>query len=134
MRKKQKEFLDNEKSFQAGMHLLFDFKGAKNLNDIEYVRKALKEAVKEAKASLLSIELHQFSPQGVSGVAIISESHISIHTWPEYDFATIDIFTCGEKTKPYRAAVILKKYFQPESSEVIELKRGILVKEGKNKK
>lgn len=110
----------------AGTHLLLEFWGAKNINSVKIIKKALTEAVQACQATLLKIELHKFSPQGVSGVAMIAESHISIHTWPEYQYVAIDIFMCGDKD-PYKAIGPLKKNFQPKKVEVIEMKRGVIL-------
>lgn len=107
----------------AGVHILLDFWGAKNINSVKFVRKALIDAIKASKFTLLKVDLHKFSPQGVSGVAIIAESHISIHTWPEYEFAAIDIFSCGDKD-PKPAVKSLKKSFTPKKVIINEIKRG----------
>jgi S-adenosylmethionine decarboxylase len=107
----------------AGVHILLDFWGAKNINSVKFVRKALFDAVKASKFTLLKVDLHKFSPQGVSGVAIIAESHISIHTWPEYEFAAIDIFSCGDKD-PKPAVKSLKKSFTPKKVLTKEIQRG----------
>lgn len=111
----------HEKS--AGIHILLDFWGAKNINSVKFARKALVDAVRASKFKLLKIDLHKFSPQGVSGVAIIAESHISIHTWPEYDFVAVDIFLCGGKN-PKPAINSLKKSFQPKKIIRHEIMRG----------
>jgi S-adenosylmethionine decarboxylase len=109
----------------AGTHLIVELWKAKDLSSLTKIRKILKSAVKACRATLLKIHLHKFSPSGgVSGVAIIQESHISIHTWPEYNYAALDIFVCG-KVDPYRAIPIIKKGFEPEKIQVLELKRGI---------
>lgn len=107
----------------AGIHIFLDFWGAKDINSVKFVKKALIDAVKASKFTLLKIELHKFSPQGVSGVAIIAESHISIHTWPEYEFVAIDIFLCGGKN-PNPAIKSLKKSFRPKKVIINEIKRG----------
>jgi len=109
----------------AGIHILLDFFGAKNINSLKFVRKSLTEATKASKFTLIKVDLHKFSPQGVSGIAIIAESHISIHTWPEYEFAAIDIFICGGKdAKP--AIKSLKKAFKPKKIILNEILRGEL--------
>lgn len=107
----------------AGIHILLDFWGARNINSVKYVRKALLDAVKASKFTLLKVDLHKFSPQGVSGVAIIAESHVSIHTWPEYEFVALDIFVCGGKN-PKPAINSLKKSFKPKKVIVKEIERG----------
>jgi len=109
----------------AGVHLIVELWDAKNLTSLALIRKALKDAVTACQATLLKIDLHQFSPSGgISGVAIIQESHISIHTWPEYKYAALDIFVCGE-VDPYKAIPLLKERFKPKRIQVAELKRGI---------
>ena len=111
----------------AGTHLLLDFWGAKRLDDIETARRALVDAVAAAGCTLLDISLHRFSPYGgFSGVAVLSESHISIHTWPELGFAALDIFTCGN-ADPHGAVPVLKEAFEPERIQLTEHRRGIIV-------
>ena len=96
-----------------------------NTNAPEVVRKALEEAVKRANVTLLDLRVHTFNPHGVSGVAVIAESHISVHTWPEFGYAAVDIFTCGKDACPEAALEVLKEVFKPKRMEVIEIKRGI---------
>ena len=80
----------------TGTHLLADLTGCAGLDDPARVEMALREAVAAARATLLDIRLHHFGPeQGVTGVALLAESHISIHTWPEHGYAAVDIFLCG---------------------------------------
>ena len=90
------------------------------------VKNALVSAAKEAKATIVDISFHEFSPSGISGMVIITESHISIHTWPEYAYAAVDIYTCGDIVKPEVAAAFLTKEFECKSPSFVELKRGIL--------
>ncbi len=126
MKKKTKGAGSTEAIQSAGVHLLIDFWGAKNLDSVSFCRKALVSAVEACEATLLNVDLHRFSPQGVSGVAIVSESHISIHTWPEHDYAALDVFVCGDKN-PYLALESLKKTFQPKKINVVEAKRGVFL-------
>jgi len=126
MNSKAKGFLNTQKIKYAGNHILLEFWGAKDIDSISIIKKALTRAVKDCGATLLKIELHKFSPQGVSGVALIAESHISLHTWPEYDYMAIDIFTCGQTVNPYKAVDTLKKIFKPRKVEIKEIKRGKL--------
>ncbi len=113
----------NGKCF-AGTHLIVDLRGAGHLDDVPYIERALVEAVEAADATLLHVHLHHFAPNGgVSGVAVLAESHISIHTWPERGFAAIDIFMCG-KCDPYRSIPVLERAFRPSSMAVQELLRG----------
>jgi len=110
----------------AGSHILVDLWGAKNLDNQEFIDQTLNHAAEVAGATVLSSDLHQFSSSGgVSGVLILAESHISIHTWPEKKFAAIDIFMCG-KCDPYKAVAVLKEAFSPTSIQVNDQKRGLL--------
>ncbi|MDA8050200.1 MAG: adenosylmethionine decarboxylase [Rhodospirillales bacterium] len=110
----------------AGAHLLLDLWGAENLADPGAIEQALAEAAMAAKATILHAHMHQFSPEGgVSGVLLLAESHISIHTWPERAFAAIDIFMCGA-CDPYRSVPILKAAFRPRSIHLSEQRRGLI--------
>lgn len=110
----------------AGTHLLVDLWGAKHLTDADLIETALKECITTCGATLLYLHLHCFSENGgISGVAVLSESHISIHTWPERDYAAIDIFMCGD-ARPHKAIPILRRYFQPTTVQLAEQKRGLV--------
>ncbi len=109
----------------AGIHLLLEFWGASNLDSLEIVEDTFQRAIEACGATLLDMKFHHFSPYGgISGVAIIMESHFSIHTWPEFGYAAIDIFVCGE-VDPYKAMPIFKEAFQPQRVQVMDVKRGI---------
>jgi len=108
----------------AGRHLLFDCWNASNLDDLELIEKALQDAVVATQSTLLHIHLHHFTHNGgVSGVAVLAESHISVHTWPERDYAAIDVFMCGQ-TSPELALPIFRTAFSTENIEVSEHMRG----------
>ena len=110
----------------AGTHLLLDFWGASNLTDPAHIDRALREAAEVAGATILHGHFHHFSPNGgVSGVLVLAESHISIHTWPERDFASIDIFMCGA-CNPYLGIPALKEAFKPASINLSENRRGLI--------
>ena len=110
----------------AGMHLLVDLWGASNLCDPKYIDRALREAAEAAGATILHGHFHHFSPNGgVSGVLVLAESHISIHTWPERDFAAIDIFMCGA-CDPYHSLPALRAAFEPVSVDLGEQRRGLI--------
>jgi S-adenosylmethionine decarboxylase len=110
----------------AGMHLLLDLWGAKNLCDPDAIDRAICTAAEAADATVLHSHFHHFSPDGgVSGVVVLAESHISIHTWPERDFAAIDIFMCGS-CDAYKSVPVLEAAFQPESMELSEQRRGLV--------
>ncbi len=101
----------------AGTHLLIDLWGASNLCDPDHIDRALREAAEAAGATILHGHFHHFSPNGgVSGVLVLAESHISIHTWPERDFAAIDIFMCGA-CNPYHGVPALKAAFTPATDQ-----------------
>ena len=110
----------------AGSHLIIDLWDAENLDDQELIEQALKDAVEAAGATLLHIHLHRFTEGGgVSGVAVLAESHISVHTWPERGYAAFDIFMCGG-AEPRRALSVLKRAFHPKRTVIGEHKRGVL--------
>jgi len=111
-----------------GTHLLVELRecNPEILKDLEKVKNALVSAAKEAKATIVDISFHEFNPFGISGMVVIAESHLSIHTWPEYSYAAVDIFTCGDIIKPEVAASFLIEQFESKSPSIVELKRGIL--------
>lgn len=107
----------------AGIHLLIDLYGASRLSDIDHIEATMIECVKKSGATLLHIHLHPFEPDGVSGVAVLAESHISVHTWPELNYAAFDVFMCGD-TKPDVCIDIMREAFDAERVEVQEVLRG----------
>jgi S-adenosylmethionine decarboxylase len=107
----------------AGVHLIVDLHGATGLDDIDLIEATLRRCVEAAHATLLHIHLHHFKPNGVSGVAVLAESHISIHTWPDASYAALDVFMCG-KASPDACIPVLREAFQAERVEVNELLRG----------
>ena len=109
----------------AGTHLLVDCWGAKALDDVTAMELAFRDAVEASGATLLGLRFHRFAPGGgFSGVALLAESHISIHTWPEHGFAAADVFMCGDAW-PYRAVRVLMDAMTPETVTVAEHRRGI---------
>jgi len=96
------------------------------INDVSQVEKILVEAVAISKATIVQPVFHQFSPHGVSGVVVIAESHFTIHTWPEYGYCALDIFTCGELIDSDTSLEYLKQAFKAGSLSVMEIKRGVL--------
>ena len=107
----------------AGVHLIIDLHGAQGLNDIDLIERTLRRCVDAARATLLHIHLHHFQPTGVSGVAVLAESHISIHTWPDAGYAALDVFMCGN-ADPDACVPVLREAFQAERVEVNEILRG----------
>ena len=110
----------------AGSHLIIDLWEADGLGDRDRIETALIDAVKEAGATLLHIHLHTFTDGGgISGVAVLAESHISVHTWPEKGYAAFDVFMCGD-AQPRKAMDVFKRAFNPGRIVVGEHKRGVL--------
>ena len=107
----------------AGVHLIVDLHGAQRLDDIEYIEATLRRCVAAARATLLHIHLHHFQPSGVSGVAVLAESHISIHTWPEAGYAALDVFMCGS-ANPDACIPVLREAFAAKDVRVDEILRG----------
>ncbi len=113
--------------YALGTHLLVELRecNAKILGNLKEVQAALINAAKIAEATIVEVAFHEFNPFGISGMVIIAESHLSIHTWPEYKYAAVDIFTCGNTIKPEKAVSYLIEKFQSKNPSVVELKRGI---------
>jgi S-adenosylmethionine decarboxylase len=110
----------------AGMHLLIDLWGASNLDSPELIDKTLCDGALAAGATILHSHFHHFTPNGgVSGVVVLAESHISIHTWPERNFAALDVFMCGA-CDPYKVVPFLEAAFGPVTIELDEQRRGIV--------
>ena len=110
----------------AGSHLLVDLWGAENLDSLEITEAALRRAALDSGATILHCHLHHFTPNGgISGVLVLAESHISIHTWPERGYAALDLFMCGD-CDPNDGLQALKDAFCPEKIEVDEQRRGIV--------
>ena len=117
-------FIERDGVKCAGAHLIIDLYGASRLDDITHVEAALRDCVEAAGATLLHIHLHPFEPNGgVSGVAVLAESHISIHSWPERNYAALDVFMCGAAA-PEKCVPVLQRAFAPTKTAVSELKRG----------
>lgn len=117
-------FIERAGTRFAGTHLIIDLIGASRLDDLEHIEATLRRCVEVSKATLLHIHLHHFTPNGgVSGVAVLSESHISIHSWPEANYAALDVFMCGE-SEPHNAIEVLREAFTPSDIRVGEHLRG----------
>jgi S-adenosylmethionine decarboxylase proenzyme len=111
---------------QLGRHLIIEMFEAQNLNDAELLETALKETVDAIQGTLLDCRVVQFPVHGVTGVAIISESHVAVHTWPEYGYAAVDIFTCNMDVDMQPGIDVMTKHFAPGRIDVREVPRGIL--------
>ena len=110
-----------------GRHVLAEVYGCRFevLNDIKQVEDIMVNAALEAGAEVREFVFHKFSPQGVSGVVVISESHLAIHTWPELGYAAVDVFTCGSKVNPWDACNYVAEMFGAEHVEASEVIRGL---------
>ena len=111
-----------------GRHVLLELRDCspEKLNDLPFVRRTMISAAEETGATVIGEIFHQFSPQGVTGVVAIAESHLCIHTWPEYGYAAADIFTCGEAFDPSEAAQLIIERLESSSPEISEVTRGVL--------
>ena len=119
-------FILEKKQIYAGKHLLLDLWGVKFDNSLTTLRKIMKNAIKVSGATMLHIHLHRFGKdQGISGVAVLAESHISVHTWPEIEYVAFDIFMCGD-TKPEASAEYLIKILRPKKKLLKKIKRGVI--------
>ena len=106
-------------------HILFTLKGCpfELLDDKEFIRMLLYRATKECKSTLLNLAVHKFDPQGVTSIAMLAESHISIHTWPEKLMAVCDVFTCGDRTLPQSAMQYMYENLEAQAITAGELNR-----------
>ncbi|RVU30931.1 MULTISPECIES: adenosylmethionine decarboxylase [Neptunomonas] len=117
-------FIERNGERFAGTHLIIDLSGASKLDDLEVMEQALRDSVDAAGATLLHIHLHHFTPNGgISGVAVLAESHISVHTWPERNYAAFDVFMCGA-AEPEKSIPVLENAFSPSRVNVDEILRG----------
>ncbi|MDD2574039.1 MAG: adenosylmethionine decarboxylase [Bacillota bacterium] len=110
-----------------GRHILAEIYGCDSniLNDRNYIEKSMVDAALAAGAEVREVAFHKFSPQGVSGVVVISESHLTIHTWPELGYAAVDVFTCGDTVNPWDACNYLTNKFKAKHMTATEVKRGL---------
>lgn len=119
---------DGRKQVHLGQHVLAEFFECDPniLNNLNLVEKLMVEAALECGATIVQKCFHMFNPYGVSGVVIIAESHLAIHTWPELGYAAVDLFTCGDKCDPKVSYEYLRKMFNSTNASYTELKRGIV--------
>jgi len=118
-----------------GRHILVEYYNCdpEILKDPAFIEKEMKQAALEAKATIVESVFHHFNPWGVSGAVIVEESHLTIHTWPEYGFASADFFTCGD-IDPWESFEYLEKVLKAEFSESVEIPRGLTAKIRKHAK
>ncbi|MBW1971224.1 MAG: S-adenosylmethionine decarboxylase proenzyme [Deltaproteobacteria bacterium] len=111
-----------------GRHILTEFYNCDRvlLNNFSEIKKIMTKAAKKSGATVLETVFHLFNPHGISGVVVIAESHLAIHTWPEYGYAAVDLFTCGDDVDPWVAFDFLKKELKAQYSSAMEMKRGQL--------
>lgn len=124
---KTKRFLrwaNTQKTFSIGTHIVADFWFGESIEKVETLKKLLLKAAKEANNTPLKVSIHKFSPRGITGVLLLSESHITFHTWPEIGYVAIDIFTCGKRAKPQKALQFFRKILKPKYLSIKTLKRG----------
>ena len=112
-----------------GRHLLLELFDCDldAISNLKSVKHALVEAAKRAQATIVDVVFHEFNPFGISGVVVIAESHLTIHTWPEHRYAAVDIFSCGDTLQPEVAATYLVEQFGAERTSVVELQRGMFL-------
>lgn len=115
-----------------GRHILAEFYECDPdiLNDSDLVEIHMKRAALECGATIVKSVFHTFNPHGVSGVVVIAESHLAIHTWPEYGYAAVDVFTCGDTVDPWIATRVLQESFKAKNIKTVELNRGELQNKG----
>ncbi len=111
-----------------GRHILVEFFGcsSEKLNDVSTTESGMVNAAEKAGATVINSTFHHFSPYGVSGVVVIQESHLAIHTWPEYQYAAVDLFTCGDSVNPWVSFDFLKEVFGAQNYSALEMRRGSL--------
>jgi S-adenosylmethionine decarboxylase len=112
-----------------GRHVLAEVHGCEPqvLNDLGAVERIMVEAALNAGAEVREVAFHKFSPQGVSGVVVISESHLAVHTWPEHAYAAVDVFTCGDSVNPWEACRHIVEQFGAKEFTASETLRGVMV-------
>lgn len=115
--------------FPVGTHCILELNGCpfELLNDERYIRETVRQASEQGMSTLLQLTSHQFQPYGVTALALLAESHISVHTWPEHGYAAVDLFTCGETARPRQACEFLIERFSSTDHELKVLARGARV-------
>lgn len=113
-----------ESTKYAGMHIIADFWHGRDIVNPKELKKILLQAALESQNTPLEVSIHTFSPQGITGVVLLAESHVAIHTWPEIGYVAIDIFTCGQGANAKKALEFLKKELHPQKIAVKAMQRG----------
>lgn len=109
---------------RIGTHIIADFWSGRVIENKRELRVLLTKAARKGKNTPLKFALHKFSPQGITGVVLLAESHIALHTWPEFEYTSVDIFTCGKNSKPEESLKFLQKELLPKRMQVKKVKRG----------
>jgi S-adenosylmethionine decarboxylase len=119
--------MEKKTTNNLGTHLIIDMEGvsSKLLNNLQLLETVLVEAARSSNMTVLGVKSHQFSPQGVTAIVLLEESHISIHTYPELQYAAIDIFTCGDKAKPDTALEYIDGILCPRRTSIARIPRGL---------
>jgi S-adenosylmethionine decarboxylase len=120
---REDHFVRRDGKVFAGTHLIIEVVNGRGLDDEARIQQAFRDCVSACGATLLHIHTHKFNPQGVSGVAVLSESHISVHTWPEIGYAAFDVFMCGD-AQPWKSVGVLAEAFSTDDVRVREFLRG----------
>ena len=112
-----------------GRHLLLELFDCDTdaINSLDVVKSSMVEAARRAQATIVDVVFHEFNPFGISGVVVIAESHLAIHTWPEYRYAAVDVFSCGETLQPKVAVDYLLEQFGAARTSIVELQRGVFL-------
>lgn len=116
-------FMRRDGTTYAGIHLIIEVVNGHGLDDDARIQTAFRDCADSCGATILHLHTHRFSPQGISGVAVLAESHISVHTWPEIGYGAFDVFMCGD-AQPWNAVDVLSKAFETADVRVRELRRG----------
>jgi S-adenosylmethionine decarboxylase len=112
---------------KLGEHFILEFYGCNStlLDDLESLKTKFRFSIESTGATVLNVYFHKFSPQGVTGVIALAESHASIHTWPDLGYASIDVYTCGDRVFPTKAAELLVIELSPQDYSILKLDRGL---------
>ncbi|MBF0522525.1 MAG: adenosylmethionine decarboxylase [Candidatus Omnitrophica bacterium] len=121
---KNKSIKAKESKSPFSVHVTADFHSSRPIVSVEELKKLLFQAAKAANNTPLKCCIQKFPVRGMTGVLVLAESHIAIHTWPEHQYIAIDLFTCGKDTQPIRAMEYLKKILKPKKAVIRHIRRG----------